>query len=834
MTAHSEGPGSRPADDPGEPGSGPGSSSANGHVLDVVWAKSPAPGKAIGELLTTHLSMTRDASRMIAARVGRISVTPPGFWWWAELACLLHDAGKVPSGFQRMVGNPGPGVPWGQRHEVYSLGFVAHVLAGIPAADRDWVALGVATHHRPLTASADGDRSLAGKLYHGGYQTPDSLITEMGPVPAEAVRALHAWLVREAAVPSAPPASPAEVGASAHRVLAELVHRWDEELDDDAERGLVGVLLQGAVTMADHIASEHSTLHTSQPLNASYQPRIVRHGASLRPHQAAAGEVDGHLLLRAPTGAGKTEAVLMWASRKTVRVSGQQGAAAPRVFYTLPYLASIDAMAIRLGTEVEDDDAIGVAHSRAASYYLARASCAADDAGDDLNGQDARSAAAQKAVARAAATRLFRETVRVGTPYQLMRAALAGTTHSGTLLDAVNSVFILDELHAYDSQRLGMLLAMLSVWERLGGHVGVISATLPHRLERLLTQALDAPIATIEPRQRPEPRHRLRLRADHLTSPETIDAITGRLDRGEAVLVVANNVADAHHLYEGLAGHARLVADGDRDAALLLHSRFKRGDRNKIEERIRARYGTGRPRRPGLLVATQVVEVSLDVDFDALHTSGAPLDALLQRFGRVNRLGKRAIADVTVHAPDYRPRRGSAETYADGIYEAEPTRLAYELLTRHADEHIDETDTIAWLDEIYDSPWGGQWDHEVDHARRRFADNFLTFAPAFHDRSDLADDFDAMFNGSEAILLEDLDDYRDALHTPVDGPHKVAVRRLLAADYLIPLPAHAAARARYDIGLKVAVIDADYDPDLGLTAINDVRQDVHYNLGEVL
>ncbi|MGH3993207.1 MAG: hypothetical protein ACRDSN_12185, partial [Pseudonocardiaceae bacterium] len=66
-------------------------------------------------------------------------------------------------------------------------------------------------------------------------------------------------------------------------------------------------------------------------------------------------------------------------------------------------------------------------------------------------------------------------------------------------------------------------------------------------------------------------------------------------------------------------------------------------------------------RRPGILVATQVVEVSLDVDFDVLHTSGAPLDALLQRFGRVNRLGARPPTPVVVHPPTYRPRRGRGQ-----------------------------------------------------------------------------------------------------------------------------------------------------------------------------
>jgi CRISPR-associated endonuclease/helicase Cas3 len=75
-----------------------------------------------------------------------------------------------------------------------------------------------------------------------------------------------------------------------------------------------------------------------------------------------------------------------------------------------------------------------------------RDDCAVPDETADNN----RVSAAHKAVSRTAATRLFRELVRVGTPYQLLRGALAGPAYSSILVDAVNSVFVFDELHAYE------------------------------------------------------------------------------------------------------------------------------------------------------------------------------------------------------------------------------------------------------------------------------------------------------------------------------------------------------------------------------------------------
>jgi CRISPR-associated endonuclease/helicase Cas3 len=524
------------------------------------------------------------------------------------------------------------------------------------------------------------------------------------------------------------------------------------------------VLLQGAVTLADHVSSAHGRLCTDHPLTAAYpvqlRERLRERGAELRPHQVQAA-VDNHLLLRAPTGSGKTEAALLWALTQIHALHRSTGGT-PRLFYTLPYLASINAMANRLRTELGTAD-IGVAHSRAASYHLARAlqdDCASQHEEADRGPQ--HEAAAQKAVSRAAATRLFHELVRVGTPYQLLRGALAGPAHASILIDATNSVFVLDELHAYDPHRLGMILAMLRLWEDLGGRLAVLSATLPDALAALLDTTPAAPCEQVALSGAGPERHRITVRDTHLAGPSAVAEITERLRGGQAVLVVANNVADARALHEQLAPVATELYGPE--AALLLHSRFRRKDRSTIEEAIQARFGTRQPRRPGILVATQVVEVSLDVDFDVLHTSGAPLDALLQRFGRVNRLGARPPAPVVVHQPGYRSRRGDGQTeYADGVYDAVPTRLAMALLGRHDGHVVDERETLGWLNEIYTSGWGTEWRQAVEQSLDDFRTAFLTFAHPFDDRSCLAERFDAMFNGAEAVLTDDLDEYATLL-----------------------------------------------------------------------
>ncbi|MCX9193106.1 CRISPR-associated helicase/endonuclease Cas3 [Carbonactinospora thermoautotrophica] len=792
--------------------------------LHDVLAKSPARPGEPGESLTEHLTKTLEAASLLRQRVGRLAALPDDirelFWDAVALAAFLHDAGKVADGFQRMVTGQARG--WGERHEVVSLGFLP-ALVPDPGL-RAWAAVGVATHHRPLT-SPDG-RSL--EFLYGSAALAE-LRDRLGPVDPGLAGRLLEWLATTATAAGLavqPPDGPVDVLAEAHALLGELLDTWTYKVTPD--RGLAAVLVQGAVTLADHLSSAHGAFHTRQPLDAGFRPRLEKAwaetGRQPRPHQRRAAETDGHLIVRAPTGSGKTEAGLLWAARQVEAITAATGGA-PRVFYTLPYLASINAMALRLGKLLGDEDAIGVAHSRAASYYLGVAITAEDD-------EETRVEAARKAVARAKATRLFRETVRVGTPYQLLRGALAGPKHSGILIDAANSVFLLDELHAYDPKRLGFILAATRFWKDLGGRIGVLSATLPQALLHLIEEALGETVHRVDGHGQGLPaRHRLRLRDRHLTDPASVAEIHQHLAAGRSVLVVANNVADAQHLYDQLAPLA-LQAHGP-EAALLLHSRFRRRDRSRIEEKIHDRFGTrpGDPagRRPGLLVATQVVEVSLDVDFDVLHTSAAPLEALLQRFGRVNRIAARPPADVVVHAPTYAPRRrGGAEEYADGVYPREPVEAGWAILTRHDGAVVDEDQANHWLDEIYAGPWGERWCADVRDYRERFTEDFLTFTHPFHDRDQLTESFDQLFDGTEAVLRTDLEDYTAALDQAPD----TAAGRLLAEDYLIPLPSWAP--TRYDKKLGVRVVDADYDEERGLLAIHGGPAEPAYVPGEVI
>ncbi|MBB5936401.1 CRISPR-associated helicase Cas3' [Streptomyces zagrosensis] len=780
-------------------------------MLHQILAKSARRGQP-PEQLTAHLRAALNAADLVARRTGRMTAvadTVPQFWDAVRLADLLHDAGKIPQGCQHMLAG---GPAWGERHEVLSLAFT-HLVTDPDL--RTWVAAGIATHHRPLTNSP---RSLAA-LY--ATAPLEEWRTSFTPLDQTVTEALATWLYETAnatGLPAQPLTTDTDWIAQAHAELETLLDRF--EYGTDADQGLAAVLLQGAVVMADHLSSAHAHPQLVQPMNAAFATRlensITAKGHTLRPHQQRAATTEGHLLLRSRTGSGKTEASWLWACRQTTTMQ-TRGQGIPRIFYTLPYLASINANADRTTQALGTTQHVGVAHGRAAAYHLATAACPED-------GDEERVKAARKAVARQAATRLFKETIRITTPYQLLRAALVGPAHAPLLVDAANSVFIMDELHAYDTKRLGYILAMMGLLERLGGRFAILSATLPNALADLITDTLTTSVTrTDDSDSNPPPRHRIRTRPHHLTDPATVTEITQHLKHDEAVLVIANNIRQAQQLYDQLAPTARALHGPD--AATMLHSRYKRHDRTRIEQHITGRYKVERTRTnqrlPGLVISTQVLEVSMDVDFDVLFTAAADLEALAQRFGRTNRIAAEPPADVIVHTSRYTPSHNTPGTwFADGIYPQAPTQAAWNILTAHDGQPIDENEITHWLNTIYTTPegrptpWGTTWRQEVLHHQDQFTATFLDFTYPYDDRTHLTERFDELFDGTEAILTKDRVHYATALQ---QAPGHAG--RLLADDYLIPLPTSAIPRAHFDTELKVHIIDGDYTNEHGLTAI---------------
>ncbi len=773
-----------------------------------VWAKS-VTGTPLKrrESLSEHSLAVRDAARDVAERIGTPGpiAAQPAFWRCVERAALLHDAGKVAEAFQLQL-LPG-GESWGERHEVLSLAYVDLLTRDLPEQERLLVATGVAFHHRPLTSARlrwglDGcyPPDAAWERIFGFDPDPPSG-RPRGQVPAARHAALLAWLAN--LLDTTPADDSRRLWERARDTFAEVRAAWGKPVRE-LETGLLAVLLQGAVTLADHSGSAHVPLQRHMPLPVNYIDRL----AAPYPHQEQAASTGGHLILLAPTGSGKTEAGLAWAASQLGKMSAR-----PRLTWVLPYRASIDAAVDRftdttspaaLTPEPGQDKAdVAVLHATAARTLLTRA------IGDD---QEPSQTDARKAKARVAAMRLFAQRVRVATPHQLLRAAIAGPRYASVLLEQANGLFVLDELHAYDPATFGRICAAMRLWEDLGGRVAVLSATLAEPMIALVREALTQPVTVLAapPGTAPD-RHRLVLDPEPVTSPASVQRVLGWIRDGHSVLVVVNTVRQAQTLFAELAPLVAQIMPGDEDAAILLHSRFRARDRAAIEARIMARHGERKPDDParrggGLVVSTQALEVSLCLDFDRGVTQVAPIEAVAQRAGRVNRRGRHPEGPV-----EFRVHHTGAAL----PYERDAVAAAWAALSATGDGvAISEATVDAWLSHVYATDWGQQWATLARASFRDFTDTFLTFREPFADRDEFAVKLDEQFDSLDVLLLDDRDEYQRLADRDSGDV-------LLAAGLLIPIRHGQRAaldrdRWHFDRRLGVTVIDAPYDPVTGL------------------
>jgi CRISPR-associated endonuclease/helicase Cas3 len=381
-----------------------------------------------------------------------------------------------------------------------------------------------------------------------------------------------------------------------------------------------------------------------------------------RPMQAACGEIplrDGPVLalIEDETGAGKTEAAMILAQRMMVAGKGHG------LFLALPTMATADAMFLRA------KDVVGRMFTTGPSLTLAhgRAGLSVDFAdllrGTEQKNPDEPSCAAWLAESR---RRALLANVGVGTVDQALLAVLP-TKHACLRLFGLSSkILIVDEVHELGDPYMTELMAqLLKAHAALGGSAILLTATLPLALRARLVAAFEegsgrstAPLddfaypaltvvggcaRTDLPR---ETGPRGAVAVQRLDGQEAaLELLADHAGRGAACVWVRNAVDEAI-----VAVQALRVRGVEAD---LLHARYALGDRKRHEAAALARFGKQGVGRGGrVLVATQVVESSLDLDFDVMVSDLAPMAALIQRAGRLWRhMDLRPAASRPVLAP---------------------------------------------------------------------------------------------------------------------------------------------------------------------------------------
>ncbi len=246
----------------------------------------------------------------------------------------------------------------------------------------------------------------------------------------------------------------------------------------------------------------------------------------------------------------------------------------------------------------------------------------------------------------------------VGTIDQALMAVLQTKHVFVRLFGLAHKTIIIDEVHAYDAYMSTLLERLLEWLAALGSPLILLSATLPierrNKLIMAYQKGLGVGTDVIETANYP----RISYATDSTIKVINIDVsaktqtlriekidenfvenLKDKLKDGGCFAIICNTVGRSQEIYEKLSDDEFF-----KDKIDLLHSRFRFCDRETREKRVLERFGkpdeNGKsPNRPrcAVLIATQIIEQSLDIDFDLMISDLAPIDLLLQRAGRLHR-----------------------------------------------------------------------------------------------------------------------------------------------------------------------------------------------------
>jgi len=243
----------------------------------------------------------------------------------------------------------------------------------------------------------------------------------------------------------------------------------------------------------------------------------------------------------------------------------------------------------------------------------------------------------------------------VGTVDQTFLAVMRCRHFFMRLFGLSHKVVIFDEVHAYDVYMLEIFKRVLSWLRMVQTSVIILSATLPQSSKLELVEAYCGKPLELHPKKYPRitvcsageahtiplgEAEKRRIRVDWIEDHEIEDYLQKQLCAGGNAALIGNRVKRTQQLYE------RIQPLYGADSVSLFHSRFPACWRAEIEKSVTDRYGKNVALRPqkSVLIATQVVEQSLDLDFDVMISDLAPIDLLIQRIGRLHRHGGRKEA----------------------------------------------------------------------------------------------------------------------------------------------------------------------------------------------
>ncbi|QKF59650.1 CRISPR-associated helicase/endonuclease Cas3 [Aliarcobacter lanthieri] len=373
--------------------------------------------------------------------------------------------------------------------------------------------------------------------------------------------------------------------------------------------GILYTYVSGILNIADWIASAKFSKTTPQttfnliPTKQDFISHLTF--KKLRNFQEELSFSNQSVLVEIPTGEGKTEGSLLWAINNIYDKN-------TKIIYTLPTQTTSNKLYERV-QNFFDKNECGLIHSSARIFLQKEY-----ERDNGVVDEQFRS--------ELLFSKTFNKPITVSTIDSLLKYFINIGRFNIATKNFLNSVVIIDEVHSYDFKLMGFLKRFLELCNEYEVKVCLMSASIPNKLKELLN-IKNYPVITQNDLF--EKKANEIIKKDYELN-EDYDFIYEKFKESKNILIIRNTVKSATNTYRYLKEEF-LLKDED---IILYHSTFKKIDKQKKENLIFEKLNSN---KPFILVATQIVEVSLDIDFDLMFTDNAPIDSLIQRFGRVNR-----------------------------------------------------------------------------------------------------------------------------------------------------------------------------------------------------
>ena len=630
----------------------------------------------------------------------------PNFWEHLFYSLFFHDFGKAATGFQE---NLKGGKPWKYRHEILSASFINSLTDIYDEVTIQAIGLCIVTHHKDMNELSSYDT-----FSNVNRESFLEKLEELKPNFQELLdffqlipKISEEYIGYELPIPN-------EITFDdLIDPFKEIIYEYQDDVDDNNYgllQGIYGIFLKGYMNACDHLASGgHYEI-----LNAFEHEKLLNFD-EYRTTQELALKTKGSTFLIAPTGSGKTEASLLWAD------NNQNQKFSKRIFYMLPYTASINAMYERLTNLLKTEELVGLAHGKA-SYFIYK-SLSNDNKQEVSKIQNL--------------TKKIYRPYKILTPFQIIKYLFSVRGFEMGLSELTNGLIIIDEVHAYDARTTCLLLETCKFLKQyLNCDIFIMSATLPTFLKNLFSEKLgiDNIISLGSDELDSFTRHNVNVIDDCIE--DYCNEIFEDINQGKKVLIVCNTVDKSQLIFNWFKEH-------NVNNSALLHGKFILKDREEIEKKLD---------NLDLLVGTQAIEVSLDIDYDVLYTEPAPFDALIQRFGRVNRRGwsQNIIKPVNVFT-----------------HGSENDKYIYnQNIVQKTIDHLKKVDILKEskiqeiLDDIYGEGYSDKDQDIFDMVEKSFANVIERLIPFMNNPNK---DFYSLFNSIEVVPIKYREDYLERL-----------------------------------------------------------------------